>query len=314
MQTTESASAAPQHQNSTTDRLRPVRVPPWFRTGFRVAGAVAPAAAARLAQRLFFTPPRAAVRAEERALLAKGERFEFAVSGRRVVGWAWGEGPTLLLVHGWGGHSGQMTALVEPAVAAGFRAVAIDLPGHGESAGGMSSLVHFAAALERTAALWKPIEGLAAHSFGAAASTFAMSRGLAARRAVFFAPPARFDSFWARFRIGVGVSDEVWRRLLRDAESWLGVRFDDVAPRDLAPRMSVPLLVLHDVDDREMAFGEGAELAGRWPGAALLRTKGLGHLRILRDERCAAEAVRFLRGEPMAAGAPAVLPVLPAAV
>jgi pimeloyl-ACP methyl ester carboxylesterase len=301
MHTTDNVIAVPLPQNSTTDRLRPVRVPSWFRAGFRLTGAVAPGAAARLAQRLFFTPPRAPVRAEEREVLARGERFEVTAMGQRVVGRVWGEGPTLLLVHGWGGHSGQMTALVEPAVAAGFRAVAVDLPGHGESAGGLSSLVHFAAALERTAALWKPVDGLAAHSFGAAASTYAMSRGLAAGRAVFFAPPARFDSFWARFRAGVGVSDEVWRRLLRAAESWLGVRFDGIAPFDLAPRMTTPLLVLHDADDRELAFGEGAELASRWPGAALRRTEGLGHLRILRDERCVAEAVRFLQGAPPAA-------------
>jgi pimeloyl-ACP methyl ester carboxylesterase len=303
MQTQGSAIVVSSLANSTTDRLRPVQVPAWFRAGFRVVGAVAPGAAARLAQRLFFTPPRAAMRAEERAVLARGERFEVAVSGQRVVGHAWGEGPTLLLVHGWGGHSGQMTALVEPAVAAGYRAVAIDLPGHGESAGGMTSLVHFGAALDRAAALWKPVQGLVAHSFGAAASTYAMSRGLQVGRAVFFAPPVRFESFWARFRTGVGVSDEVWRRLLRAAESWLGVRFEGIAPFDLAPRMTVPLLVLHDANDREMAFGEGAELAGRWPGAALRRTEGLGHLRILRDERCVAEAVRFLRGEPMASGA-----------
>jgi len=299
MPTAESVIAAPSsRQKSTTDRLRPVPVPPWFRAGFRMAGAVAPGVAARLAQRLFFTPPRAPLRSAERAVLARGERFELAAFGQSVVGHAWGEGPTLLLVHGWGGHSGQMTALVEPAVAAGFRAVAIDLPGHGESAGGMSSLVHFAAALERAAALWKPVRGLVAHSFGAAASTYAMSRGLAADRAVFFAPPVRFDSFWARFRAGVGVSDEVWRRLLRAAERWLGVSFDGIAPFDLAPRMTTPLLVLHDANDREMACDEGAELVSRWPGAELRRTEGLGHLRILRDERCVAAAVRFLLGTP----------------
>jgi pimeloyl-ACP methyl ester carboxylesterase len=296
MQALEGAMVAPSLKNSTTDRLRPVRVSPWFRAGFRVAGAVAPGAAARLARRLFFTPPRAAMRAEERATLARGERFELAAAGQRIAGRAWGEGPTVLLVHGWGGHAGQMTALVEPMVAAGFRAVAIDLPGHGESAGGLSSLVHFAAALERAAALWKPVRGLVAHSFGAAASTYAMARGLAVGRAVFFAPPARFDSFWARFRTGVGVSDEVWRRLLRDTESWLEVSFEGIAPVDLAPRIAVPLLVLHDAGDREMDVAEAAELVGRWPGAALRRTEGLGHLRILRDERCIAEAVRFLQG------------------
>jgi pimeloyl-ACP methyl ester carboxylesterase len=294
MQSANGTAASPSIQNSTTDRLRPVPVPPWFRAGFRVAGAVAPGAAARLAQRLFFTPARAPLRAEERAVLGRGERFELPASGERVVGRAWGEGPTMLLVHGWGGHSGQMAALVEEVVAAGARAVAIDLPGHGESTGRMSSLVHFATAIERTAALWKPVRGLVAHSFGAAASTYAMSRGLPVGRVAFFAPPARFDTFWARFRAGVGVSDEVWRRLLRASESWLKVSFDGIAPIDLAPRMTAPLLVLHDAGDREMPFAEGAELASRWPGAALRRTEGLGHLRILRDPGCVAGAVGFV--------------------
>lgn len=285
-------------ETSTTDRLRPIPVPPWLRAGFRVTSAVAPGAAALLARKLFFTPPRAAVRAEERAALERGERFSLAVSGERVVGRAWGEGPTVLLVHGWGGHSGQMTPLVEPAVAAGFRAVALDLPGHGESAGSVSSLVHFAAALERAAALFRPLHGLVAHSFGAAAGTYAMSRGLAVGRAVFFAPPARFDSFWARFRAGVGVPDAVWRRMVSEAEEWLDVRFDAIAPADLAPRMTAPLLVLHDAGDREMHVSEGAELAGRWPGAAFERSEGLGHLRILRDARCVARAVGFLAQRP----------------
>jgi pimeloyl-ACP methyl ester carboxylesterase len=289
-----SADYSPSHK-STTDRLRPIRVPPWVRAGFKVAGSISPAAAARLGNKLFFTPPRAPLRPEERAVLARGERFSLSVGGQRVVGRVWGEGPTVLLAHGWGGHSGQMTALVDPAVAAGFRAVAIDLPGHGESAGRLSSLVHFDAALTGAAALWKPLHGIAAHSFGAAASTYALSRGLSARRVVFFAPPVRFDSFWVRFRSSVGVSDEVWRRMMREAESWLEVRFDGIAPFDLAPRMRAPLLVFHDPEDREMAFEEGAELVSRWPGAALRRVEHLGHLRLLRDARCVAEAIDFLR-------------------
>jgi len=63
---------------------------------------------------------------------------------------------------------------------------------------------------------------------------------------------------------------------------------------DLAPRMDTPLLVLHDPEDREMPFEEGAEVATRWPGAILRRAERLGHLRILRDPECVAEAVGFL--------------------
>jgi pimeloyl-ACP methyl ester carboxylesterase len=288
-------------EKSTIDRsingvgpaLRPLPVPAWLRTGLRAAGAVAPGAAARLAQQIFFTPPRTAIREGERAVLARGTTFTVEVGGRRVAGWAWGEGPAILLAHGWGGHAGQMTALVAPAVAAGCRVVALDLPAHGASEGRVSSLVHFAAALSRAAALWQPVQALVAHSFGAAAGTFALSRGLPARRAVFFAPPSRFDSIWTRFRAAAGVSDEVWRRLMRSAESWLEVSFDGIAPVDLAPRIHLPLLVLHDRGDREVPFAEGAELARTWPGAVLESTEGLGHLRLLKDPACIARALQF---------------------
>jgi pimeloyl-ACP methyl ester carboxylesterase len=282
-------------QKSTTDRVRPIPVPPWLRAGMKMGSTLAPGATARLAQKLFFTPPRARVRDEERAVLARGEVFALTAGGQRVVGRAWGEGPTVLLVHGWGGHSGQMTTLVDPIVAAGFRAVAIDLPGHGESAGRVSSVVHFAAALARAAALFGPVHGLVAHSFGAAASTYALSSGLAAGRVVFFSPPARFESFWKRFRVGAGLSDEMMQRMLHEAEGWLKIRFDGLSPIDLASRMTAPLLVFHDPEDRETSFEEGAELARRWPGAELRRVEKLGHLRILRDARCVSEAVDFLR-------------------
>ncbi len=305
-------------EKSTIDRavmaeapsLRPLPVPAWLRTGLRAAGAVAPGATARLAQEIFFTPPRTPVRQAERAVLARGASFTVEVGGRRVAGWAWGEGPVILLAHGWGGHAGQMTALVEPAVAAGCRVVAIDLPAHGASEGRVSSLVHFAAALERAAALWQPVQAVVAHSFGAAASTLALSHGLAAQRAVFFAPPSRFDTFWSRFRTAAGVSEEVWRRMMRSAESWLDVRFDGIAPLDLAPAMQVPLLVLHDGGDREVPCAEGVELARAWPGAVLERTEGLGHLRLLRDAGCVARAVQFAAAGP-GVPAPPCRPALP---
>jgi len=61
----------------------------------------------RLAQRLFFTPPRASLREAER-LISEGGR-QFPHPGRRppLAGWRWGEGPVVLLVHGWAGTPGR---------------------------------------------------------------------------------------------------------------------------------------------------------------------------------------------------------------
>lgn len=281
--------------NSTIVRSLKASATGLFRAMVGGLGRLSPELAARQAQRRFFTPPRAPLREAERQILEGGRQFRIEVDGRAVVGWRWGEGPAALLVHGWGGHAGQMTELVAPLVRAGFEAVAIDLPGHGASAGSRSSIVHFARAIEVTARQLGGIDVLLAHSFGAAGATLALSRGLQARRAVFLAPPASFERIWARFRAGAGITPPVWQRLLRRSELWLGVPLNGVEPVLLAPRLSTPLLILHDAGDRELPFDEGAALAAAWPGAVLRRLEGLCHLRLLKDPACIHEAVDFLK-------------------
>ena len=70
-----------------------ISVPPVVRAGFGAMQAVAPALAARTAERLFFTPPRPRAERGTDAFLQTGERFALTVGGRRVVGWRWGSGP-----------------------------------------------------------------------------------------------------------------------------------------------------------------------------------------------------------------------------
>lgn len=289
---------------STTVRLRPVPAPAALRVGFRLVGAVAPGLAAGVARRLFFTPPRSRRRPEQVAVLARGRRFELESSEERVVGWSWGEGEPVLLLHGWGGHAGQLAPFVEPLVARGFRAVALDLPAHGDSAGRRASIRHFAAAILDAATSLGPLAGVVAHSFGGAATTLALERGLAVRAAVYLAPPSRFASFFSRVSEGLALDPRVRRRLEVLAEEWVGLRFAEVEPCRLAPRRTTPLLVVHDRGDDEVLFAEGAELASLWPGARFHPTAGLGHYRLLRDPAVIAESVGFLAAESEAATMP----------
>jgi len=291
-------------EKSTTVRVQPIVVPGWLRMLLRAGGRLLPGATVALARRLFFSPPRPARRLEQTELLDQGARFELETPEGSVVGWSWGAGEPVLLLHGWGGHAGQLAPYVAPLVERGYRPIALDLPAHGEAFGAQTSIRHLAAALLQVAARFGPFAGLVAHSFGGAAATLALDAGLVARRLVFVAPPSRFETFVSRFVAGLGLSVELAWRFQRRAEAWVGLRFEEIEARRLARHQDAPLLVLHDRLDEEVLFEEGRELARCWPGARLVATEGLGHYRILRDPEVVAAAVGFVadeRAEPLAA-------------
>jgi len=113
-----------------------VRANDFTRAALAFAEREAPRLGARLAVRMWMTIPDGAAAG---ALAEPGERAVLRVANRRrpgVVAESWGAGPVVYLLHGWGGYRGQFGAFVAPLTSAGFRAVAVDVPGHGESGPG----------------------------------------------------------------------------------------------------------------------------------------------------------------------------------
>src|SRR5262245_3439937 len=131
--------------NSTTVRSHEPAVMPLVRVGGRALSALAPSFAARVAERLFLTPPRHRRPAAEIALLEQAAARPLVVNGRRVEMWKWGRGPVVLLVHGWSGRGAQLGGFVAPLVARGFSVVTFDATGHGAGGAGGVAILGIAA-------------------------------------------------------------------------------------------------------------------------------------------------------------------------
>ena len=269
------------------------------RAAFAILGRLAPGLAARWALDLFFTPRGRRGSQRINAFLDAGRRFDVSVRGERVAAWSWGDGPVVYLVHGWAGVGGQLAAFGPPLLASGFRVVTFDAPGHGASTGRRSSIVHFAGALQEIAAKEGPAHAVIAHSLGAAAVVRALSQGLDAGRAVFVGPTGGPRDWAERFRRHLGVPPHVMTSMRERSERWLGASWADFDVPMLAVKQAAPLLIFHDRDDAEVPWSDGAAIAKSWPGARLATTSGLGHRRILRDERVVSQAVAFVKGEPV---------------
>lgn len=279
----------------------------------RLLGAVSPAHAAGVMQRLWFSAPRTRPRAADQAVLDGGQRLSFRVDGHEVVAWAWGErGPTILLVHGWGGHAGQLQAFVMPLREAGFRVLAFDAPAHGASAasqhgGRRVTFFEFARAMQLIAAGESSVAGVIAHSGGCTAVSLALRAGWTPPASLVFVAPfvhpaASVDGF-AR---AVGANARVVAAFHARVERWLGHPWSylDIATLDPA-HQHARLLVIHDEDDKEVPLADARTLANTWPSAQLVVTQGLGHRRVLRDPAVAAKALGFLASASLASITPA---------
>lgn len=252
-------------------------------------------AAKMLMRRLLFSPARTQPSARAKGSLGEASIEVEVVDGNQIVHYVWGDGERrVLLVHGWSGNAGQVTSLADALVAAGYKVVAADAPGHGRSEGTRSSVVHFAKAIDAANRRYGPFRAVVAHSLGAAAATYELSRGLGCERAVFFNPVGSYESVWRRSEQLLRVSPKLMRLASKHAEKWLSISFDDLEPASLAPSLKCRLLVFHDKQDRETPIADSEALVQSWPDAQLVAVEKLGHSRILSNDELVQRVVEFV--------------------
>ncbi|GIJ43677.1 alpha/beta hydrolase [Virgisporangium aliadipatigenens] len=256
-------------------------------------GAVAPGLAGRQAARLFLTPlPRAAPSRWD----APASVVPLSFQGERLDAWAWGDGPCVLLAHGWGGRGSHLSRLVAPLVERGLRVVAFDGPAHGRSRARRTDLVEFATLLVRLERQLGGVHAMIGHSFGASAVAYALRLGATPNAVALVSPFAESDTNVERFARTLGLSPRLHARTRAALLGYFDAHADGWDLRTVAPDLRTPALIVHDRDDAEIPYREGANLAAAWPGAHLRSTERLGHRLILKDPDVIRDVVAFVAG------------------
>ncbi len=279
-------------------------VEPKIRRALGLLERFAPAVGAQWATELWCTPPVVDASLRMPPGVPESEPVEAYWSGHRVAGEAWGQGPAVYLVHGWGGCRAHLGVFVKPLVAAGHRVIAFDLPAHNDSdtgalAAGRTHLVECAEAVSAFIRTHGPARAIVAHSLGAKAAALALTRGAEIDRLVFLAPMGDFDfyldMFAERHGFGPRIRDGLHRRLAKRIE--MPLHETDLGVIGATLVSPTPLLVIHDPDDPDAPYRFSKEFIGDWPGAELVTTRGLGrlaHYRILRHRAAINAGVDFI--------------------
>lgn len=250
--------------------------------------------------RTFFSPSRYEVKPTEQEIVDWGDNYRINYDVGELAVTSWGSnGPAVLLMHGWGGARAQMTGFVDPLLFAGYRVVAFDQPGHGESTGTMTNLLEIAPTMDLIAQREGPFHAVLAHSFG----TLITSYALVERN---FPPPARLVYFGAfnqlleslpRFQILAGLSDEIMEgfRLMLYENFGQGV-LEAITNESLTPRIDIPALMFHDVADNVTPVEDSRAIARVWKQAQFIETEGLGHRGALQSKSIHEQVIKFLKG------------------
>lgn len=277
--------------------VRSIKGREWaLRQAFKVLSISAPSLTGRIVEKIFFTPGSYIPSAEERRRLEQAEPFQVRVHGRRICGWRWGAGPGVLLVHGWSGRGIQLHRYIDPVVRAGRAAVAIDGPAHGESEGRSTSYFEFTDVIRTLIAPDQGlrIQGVVAHSFGAAAVVNALAHQKAAVKTVLLAPALQLRKTLFDALERHGISPRVYETVIAAYETRFGYSLERDDPHRRLGDLRAPVLVVHDRDDPVIAHMDSESLCGRLGQVTLKTTSGLGHRRIMADPEVVETGVSHL--------------------
>jgi pimeloyl-ACP methyl ester carboxylesterase len=227
------------------------------------------------------------------AALASVERHDVATPHGRVAAWRIGEGPAVLMVHGWEDDNSLWEPAIERFAAAGHAVVVLDLPGHGFAEADDANYRVAADAIVAVAAALGPVDALLTHSYGGAVSVAAIEAGLSVRRAVLIAATVPLRMAVINHDLMPPAIRPVHRRAGEIYEARHGrsmALFDFEAA---APCMRAQALFIHSIDD-EYPAANAERLAALWPGARMLLVDGLGHRPVARDRDIIGRALRFI--------------------
>jgi pimeloyl-ACP methyl ester carboxylesterase len=268
----------------------------FVRFAFARLGPLFPGFFGKQAYRLWFTTHRFRRPAIENSAAELADRSTLDINGVNVTVWSWGQGKPVLFMHGWSGRGTQAVHFLQPLIDCGYRVISYDSPAHGETPGRQTSMLEISDVVLALSDRYGPFHSTITHSFGGMILAYSIAPGLNTASAVCICPPASIESILHNFQQALTLPDKVMTAMTELLYANYG---DDLERRVSTLKnvqtLSIPALIIHDENDLDVPWEDGKAVADAWQGAEFMRTKGLGHRRILRDPAVIAATIEFIR-------------------
>lgn len=207
----------------------------------------------------------------------------------------YGEGKTILLLHGWSGAIEQFSALLEGLLTRGYQVVAPMPKGHFLVDQQIAHPGNFIEALSDVLDQLKVnIDVAIGHSMGGSAIALLQHERLAFEKAVLISAPSHLTGVLLGFTKALGFSKKATELLLANADEVVGIPHQELDAAKALPHSAQNTLIIHDKYDREVPFTEALRFRNLNAQCAIFETQRLGHRRILQEPSVVNEVLKFI--------------------
>jgi pimeloyl-ACP methyl ester carboxylesterase len=270
------------------------------RFAFQTIGRIFPTKMSELAYRIFATPRWRAQHLRTDAVIDAAKKSDFIFRDFKVKLYDWGNSGNriVLLAHGWESRGTALRMYVNPLLAQGFRVIAFDSLGHGDSEGERNNLSTNAKLMAEIVRHYGGIYGCIGHSFGCSSLTYMLQHvdnQLVVERVVFLAVPHGIKKIVDNYFVFLKVPKRVQHVFYKTIENINSQPIEalDVATAHASVNVG-KLLLVHDRFDDVTSLAAAERVVDRWENSYLLITEGYGHFRLAKNQDVISRIVDFI--------------------
>ena len=275
-----------------------ILLPPAFRFTLRILEFLNPYLAMRLAAFFFAKPLRYQFLERETPVLLKAQKSSVHIHGvdKSVFCYHWqGKGPKIMLMHGWSGRATNFFKIIEKLMLLDYDIYAFDAPAHGRSSGVTTNLPEFILTMEALLNQWGPFETVLGHSGGGFSSAQVCAQHPEIKKLILISPFDRSIDLFENYFDLIGLGQKARKLMIDYFFRKTNKKMSEFSTAFSASSIQANTLVIHDENDREVPLFNAINIDKNLKKGKLIITKGLGHRRILRDERVIDEIFYFLK-------------------
>ena len=199
----------------------------------------------------------------------------------------------VLLVHGWSGRSTQLFMIADKLLEKGFMVISFDSIAHGKSEGRQATLPDFLEVIQQINKDFGPFVSAVGHSFGGMA-VYNTANLLNLKNFVTIGAADKVSEILRRFTKNLSLKPNISLKLKKFYDKEFESDIDDLSSSKQAQKIKIPVLVVHDSQDGDVAVSCAQNIRQNLKKGSLLITQGLGHTKILRDKETMSQVVNFI--------------------